>query len=73
MLSWKVVVTVCEPDVPVMVTVLVPIGAEAAMLRVSVLLKVVGLGENDAVTPLGSPETERFTPPVKPYWEPTYT
>ena len=73
MFNWKVVVTVCPPDVPVIVTVLVPTGAEAPILRLSVLLEFVGLGENEAVTPLGSPETERFTPPVKPYWEPTYT
>ena len=71
MLSRKVVVTLCEPDVPVIVTVLVPTGAEAPTLSVSVLLEFVGLGENDAVTPLGSPETERFTPPVKPYCEVT--
>ena len=66
-LSWKVLVTVWEPEVPVTVTVLVPTGAEAATLSVSVLLKFVELGEKEAVTPLGSPETERFTFPVKPY------
>ena len=60
------VVTVCEPDVPVIVTVLVPIGAEALTLRIRLLEKVVELGENDAVTPLGRPEIERFTLPVNP-------
>ena len=36
-------------------------------VNVNVLLPVVGLGANDAVTPLGRPETDRFTLPVKPY------
>ena len=38
MVSWKVVVAVCEPAVPVTVTVLVPTGAEAATLSVTVEL-----------------------------------
>jgi len=38
---------------------------------VNVLSYVVGLGENDAVTPLGKPDTERFTLPANPYWEVT--
>lgn len=31
------------------------------------------MGEKDAVTPLGKPETDRFTLPVKPYCGLTYT
>ncbi len=65
----KFVLDVCEPDVPVMVTVYCPRVAALLAVSVRVLLPVVGLGEKDAVTPLGSPETERFTLPVKPYCE----
>ena len=36
-------------------------------VNVSVEVEVVGLGENEAVTPLGRPETVRFTLPVNPY------
>jgi hypothetical protein len=63
----KFVLAICEPDVPVMVTVYCPRAAALLAVNVSVLLAVVGLGEKDPVTPLGSPETERFTLPVKPY------
>lgn len=66
-LNGKVVVAVWEPEVPVIVTVLVPTGAEAPVLSVSVLKKVVGFGENEAVTPLGRPATEKFTLPAKPF------
>ena len=62
-----VVVTVRLPEVPVMVTVLVPPAAEALALTVSVVVPEVGLGEKDAVTPLGRPETARVTLPVNPY------
>ena len=36
-------------------------------VRVSMLPKVVGLGEKDAVTPLGRPTADRVTLPVKPF------
>ena len=36
-------------------------------VNVSVLNPLVGFGANDAVTPLGRPDTERFTLPVNPY------
>ena len=62
----KVVLAVTLPDVAVTVTVLVPVGTEPLAFNVNVLNPVVGLGEKDAVTPLGSPETERLTLPVKP-------
>ena len=35
--------------------------------RVSVLLLVAGLGLNAAVTPLGKPDAERVTLPLKPF------
>ena len=41
--------------------------AELLEVNVSRLLPVVGLGVNDAVTPLGNPDTERFTLPGKLY------
>ncbi len=50
-----------------MVRVYCPRLAELLAVSVSVLLPVVGFGEKEAVTPLGRPETERFTLPVNPY------
>jgi hypothetical protein len=50
-----------------MVSVYWPTGAVLLAVSVSVLLEVVGFGVNAAVTPLGSPDTERFTLPVNPY------
>ena len=45
------------------------------MLSVSVMMlePVVGLGENEAVTPLGKPVAESVTLPLKPYWGFTVT
>jgi hypothetical protein len=63
----SVVVAAMLPDVPVMVSVLVPPAAEALAVRVNVLVPVVEVGENEAVTPLCNPAIERFTLPVKPY------
>jgi hypothetical protein len=54
------------PDVPVIVTVDVPVGADALDVSVSTELPVVGLGLNDAVTPLGKPDAVRLTAPLKP-------
>ena len=62
----RVVVAVSLPDVPVMVSVEVPMLAELLATRVSTLFPTVGVGEKDAVTPLGRPETARFTPPANP-------
>lgn len=66
--SVIVAVAVCEPDVPVSVSVYVPTAAELSAVKIIVLLPVVGLGANEAVTPEGRPDTERLTPPVNPYW-----
>lgn len=49
------------------VRVLVIAVAEVLAVRVSVLVPVVDVGENEAVTPLGNPAIARFTLPVKPY------
>jgi hypothetical protein len=65
--SIIVIVCVCEPYVPVIVSVLVPIAAVLATVNRIVLLYVVGLVEKAAVTPLGRPEIERFTLPLKPF------
>jgi hypothetical protein len=62
-----VVVFVKLPDVPVMVTVAVPVVAVLLAVSVSVLVLAVLLGLNDAVTPLGSPEADRLTFPAKPF------
>ena len=60
------VVDVSVPEVPVMVTADVPAVAVPLATRVSTLLPLVGLVANEAITPLGSPETVRVTPPVNP-------
>lgn len=61
-------VVVCDelPDVPVMVTVTVPRAAALLAVSVSVLAVLVLLGLNVAVTPVGRPEAERLTVPLKP-------
>jgi hypothetical protein len=62
-----VVVCVKLPDVPVMVTVTVPVVATLLAASVNVLVVVAGLGLNDAVTPLGRPEADKLTLPLKPF------
>jgi hypothetical protein len=56
-----------EPDVPVMLTVAGPGVAVPLAVSVSILLPVAGFGVKDAVTPLGSPDAAKVTPPVNPY------
>ncbi len=50
-----------------LVTVAVPVAAVLLAVSVSVLVPVVLAGLKDAVTPLGSPEADRLTLPVKPF------
>ena len=66
----RVIAVVCvnAPDVPVMVTVTVPMAAVLLTASVNVLVAVTGLGLNDAVTPLGKPEADKLTLPPKPFW-----
>ena len=52
----SVVVATRLPEVPVMVTVAVPVVAVALAVRVSTLVPVVGFVPNAAVTPLGRPD-----------------
>src|SRR6266567_1976642 len=65
----RLIVVVCVkfPEVPVMVTMAVPVEAALLAVKVSVLVAAVGLALNDAVTPLGSPEADRLTLLVKPF------
>src|ERR1051326_4514230 len=66
MVSEIVVVWVSEPDVPVIVIVLVPVVAVLLAVKVIVLLEVAGFGLMLAVTPLGRAEFESVTDPVNP-------
>ena len=59
--------TVSVPEVPVTVRVYCPGAAELLVVTVNVLFVVVGFGDHDAVTPLGRPDRDRFTLPLKPY------
>ena len=62
----RVVVAVRLPEVPVMVTVELPVVAVELAVRVSTLVPVVGFVPKAAVTPLGRPEAARVTLPVNP-------
>jgi len=55
------------PEEPVTVTVTGPAAAVALAVSVKVLVPVVLVGLNDAVTPLGRPETDRLTLLLKPF------
>ena len=55
------------PEVPVMVTVTVPVVAVLLAVSVKVLVLVALLGLKDALTPLGRPEADRLTLPLKPF------
>jgi hypothetical protein len=63
----RFIVDVSAPDVPVIVRVLLPVPAVLLAVRVRTLPLAVGLGEKLAVTPVGSPDTVRFTVPLNPY------
>ena len=52
---------------PVTVTVAVPVAAVGLAVKVNVLVPVVLLGLNDAVTPLSRPEADKLTLPLKPF------
>ncbi len=61
------VVLVKPPDIPVMVTEAVPVAAVLLAVSVNVLVLAVLLGLNDAVTPLGRPDADKLTLPLKPF------
>ena len=54
------------PEVPVIVTVKVPVVAVLLAVSVRTLVEVVGLVPNVAVTPEGRPEADKLTLPVNP-------
>jgi len=54
------------PDVPVIVTVAVPVAAVLLAVSVNVLALVVLAGLKDAVTPVGKPDADRLTLPLNP-------
>ena len=62
-----VVVFVKLPDAPLIVTVNVPVVVAVPAESVNVLVVVVGFGANEAVTPAGRPEADRFMLPAKPF------
>jgi hypothetical protein len=62
-----VVVFVRPPDVPVTVSKDIPVVAVPLAVSVKVVVDVAGFGLKEAVTPLGSPEAEKLTSPVKPF------
>ena len=55
------------PDEPVTVTVAVPVVAALLAVSINVLVFVVVVGLNDAVTPLGKPDADKLTLPLKPF------
>ena len=59
-----VVDEVSEPEVPVIVILLVAAVAEAATVKVITLVEVAGLVPIAAVTPVGRPETAKVTLPA---------
>jgi len=59
------------PEVPVIVTVDIPVAAVLLAVSVKVLIAlvgVVGFVLNDAVTPFGRPDTAKVTFPAKAFW-----
>jgi hypothetical protein len=63
-----IVVLERPPDAPVMVIVAAPVVAVPLAVSVNVLVLAVLLGLKDAVTPLGVPDADKLTLPVKPLW-----
>jgi len=61
-----VVVELRLPEVPVIVTAAVPVGAEPLTVIVRTLVEEVFAGLNNAVTPVGNPDAARLTLPEKP-------
>lgn len=54
------------PEVPVTVTLTVPVVAVPLAESVKALVPVVLAGLNEAVTPLARPEADKLTLPLKP-------
>jgi len=62
-------VVLCDklPEIPVTVMVTVPTIAVLLAVSVNVLVLAVLPGLNDAVTPLGRPDADKLTLPLKPF------
>jgi hypothetical protein len=56
------------PELPVIVTVAVPVAAVLLAVNVNELVLVVLAGLKDALTPLGNPVADKLTLPLKPLW-----
>jgi hypothetical protein len=54
------------PELPVIVTVEVPVAAVALAVSVKELVVVADAGLKDAVTPLGKPDADKLTLPLNP-------
>jgi len=65
--SATVAVLVNVPEVPVIVTVAFPGAAKPLAVNVNVLLPEVLLGLKVAVIPLGKPDADKLTLPLKPF------
>ena len=61
------IVNVWVPDLPVMTAFVVVSGAVLLAVSVKIACEAVGLGEKDAVTPLGRPAIARVTLPSNPF------
>jgi len=61
------------PEFPVMVTGKVPVVAVLLAVNVKVLEPAVLAGLKEAVTPLGKPDADKLTLPVKPFCGVTVT
>lgn len=66
-------VAVSFPDVPLITALYCPRLAVFDAVKVSVLPELLDVGENEPVTPLGRPETERFTLPPDPFCQSIHT
>ena len=64
----RLILTECDrvPDLPLTLTLKVPVVAELPTVNVTVLLDVEGFGLKVAVTPIGRLDAEKVTLPVKP-------
>ena len=64
----RLILTECDrvPDLPLTLTLKVPVVAELPTVNVTVLLDVEGFGLKAAVTPIGRLDAEKVTLPVKP-------
>jgi hypothetical protein len=60
------IVSVKVPEVPMIFTRAVPVAAVVLAVNVNVVAEVVPFGLKETVTPLGNPEAEKETVPLKP-------